>query len=85
MTKSEMEDIWYNKPYGHFDYIKKTLKKSKMYKVHLTPITYVEGEPDAFYVRATSRDLAIGLAKVEYREKHKSNIADTWRTNVYES
>jgi len=55
LTKAEMEDIWYNKPYRHFASYKKKMKGSKMYRVKLTAIHYNPGPTEEFEVRGSSK------------------------------
>jgi hypothetical protein len=66
-----MENIWYNKPYGHFQDLKKKLKKSKKYKVILEPYKQTRYPAEASEVIATSREMAIEMAKLDVRDKFR--------------
>ena len=71
LTKTDLEDIWYNKPYGHFQDLKKKLKKSKKYKVILEPYKQSRYPAEASEVLATSREMAIEMAKLDVRTKFR--------------
>ena len=83
LSKTEMEDIWYNKPVDYLKVVKQKMKGSKMYRVNLTPMKYEKGEPDTFEVRAKSKTDAEIAAKNEYIKKHGVSYPDAWRIGVY--
>lgn len=82
LTKTEMEDIWYNKPYGHLSFYKKKMKGSKMYRVKLTAINYTPGPSEEFEVRGSSKLDAEITAKNEYIKKYNLR-PDAWRINCF--
>lgn len=82
LTKAEMEDIWYNKPYGHLVSYKKKMKGSKMYRVKLTAINYTPGPSEEFEVRGSSKLDAEITAKNEYIKKYNLR-PDAWRINCF--
>jgi hypothetical protein len=71
LSKTELEDIWRNKPYGHFQSVKKNLKKSKKYKVVIEPYKQTRYPPETYDMIATSREMAIAMAKLEVETKFK--------------
>lgn len=83
LTKEEMEDIWRNKPYGHFDNIKKTLKNTKLYKVSVKPYIYNYLPTEVFEVRAFDKENANFLARYKWKEKYKDEHPepDGWLFN----
>lgn len=86
LTKAEMEDIWYNKPYGHFASLKKSLKGTKQYTIKVTPIQYNVLPSETFTVRARNVDEAQMNARQEWYTKYSTTSVrpDAWRyTTVY--
>jgi hypothetical protein len=43
-SKQELDDIWENKPYGHFTPLKKSIKGKSKYKIKVTAHKVVEQE-----------------------------------------
>lgn len=82
LTKAEMEDIWYNKPYGYIVSLEKKLKGSKMYRVKLTAINYTPGPSEELEVRGSSKLDAEITAKNEYIKKYNLR-PDAWRINCF--
>ena len=72
LSKSEMEDIWKNKPVGYFSTLKKTLKNTKKYRIQVEPYTYNYLPKEIFEVRAKSIGNAQIMVRSEYVSKHKN-------------
>lgn len=70
LTKAEMEDIWHNKPFGHFNHIKKSLKNTKLYKVNVKPYIYNYLPNEVFEVRAYDVENANFIARYMWKEKY---------------
>jgi hypothetical protein len=83
LSKSEMEDIWHNKPVNYLKVLKQKMKGAKMYRVNLTPIKYEKGETEVFEVRAKTKADAEFIAKNEYTKKHGAHSPDAWRISSY--
>jgi hypothetical protein len=73
LSKAEMEDIWYNKPVGYLQTLKKKLAKSKKYKVTLEPYTKIRHKCVTVEIISTSRELAAEQAKRDLTEKLNKN------------
>ena len=82
LTKADMEDIWYNKPYGYLFSYKKKMKGTKMYRVFLTSINYNYGPREEFEVRGSSKLDAEITARNEYIKKYNMR-PDAWRINSF--
>lgn len=65
LSKAEMEDIWQNKSVGYFQNLKKTLKKSKRYKVMLEPYSIIRHEVIVKEVIASDKQSAVWQVKNE--------------------
>lgn len=78
LSKSEMEDIWLNKPVGYFQNLKKRLKSTKKYKIRLSPYTRNYLPEETFEVRAKNVEDAKMLARTEYVKNHKDLHPDAW-------
>lgn len=76
LTKAEMEDIWYNKPYGHFANVKQKFKGTKIYRIALEPYTYAKMQREVIEVRAKNVEWATAEAKLRYREKYPNLAVD---------
>lgn len=66
-SKAELEDIWNNKPYGHFTKLVKSVKGKKKYKIKTVAYKTTEevlGEGETI-VLAKTRDDAIGRLNQE--------------------
>jgi hypothetical protein len=86
LSKTELEDIWRNKPYGHFQSVKKRLKRSKKYKVVLEPYKQTRYPVETSEVLAVSRELAIETVKIEVRSKFEKlgMVIDGFYQSAYE-
>lgn len=85
LTKAEMEDIWYNKPVGYYQDLKKRLKKQKLYSCEVQTFKYVYGEKEHYAVKAESKYGAELEAKSLYRKKYNiSDFVEGWRVYVKE-
>lgn len=76
LTKSEMEDIWHNKPIGYLDKIKKSLKGTKNYNIVLEPYNYARMQSEVFVIRAKNTEEAVREAKAKFRIKYPSVVVD---------
>ena len=80
LSKSEMEDIWLNKPIGYFSSLKKKLKGTKKYRLKVMPIKYEYLPHETFEVRAKNLEEAYTAARQEWYTKFKdSGRPDAWR------
>jgi hypothetical protein len=78
LTKTEMEDIWNNKP---VDYLKDFMKKNKkttLYKVTVQPYERKLHDMHDVEVRAKNRDDAIALAQKEIKNKYPDQQIGGW-------
>jgi hypothetical protein len=89
LSKTEMEDIWNNKPHGYFSSEKKRLKQYKRYSCSVAPYKNVYGTRETFVVLATSKYDAEFKARDEYMKKHditefKESGYFGWTQNIME-
>lgn len=70
LSKTEMEDIWHNKPVGYLKTEKARLKKYKKYICSVQPYKYDYGVHEEFVVLAVSKYDAELRATDEYKKKH---------------
>lgn len=79
ISRSEMEDIWNNKPYGYLKVLKKKLKNKKKYRVKLQPYSY--NFHDTYEIEVMAKDSADSYveAKNIVIEKLKDKKIDGWR------
>jgi hypothetical protein len=80
ISRSEMEDIWNNKPYGYLKTLKKKFKGKKKYKVKLQPYAYKFYETYEVEVMARNISDSYAEARLVVMEKieDKKSI-DGWR------
>ena len=84
LSKQEIEDIWYNKPVGYYQDLKKKLKKQKFYSVELQTYQYSYGVKEAFAVKATNKYEAELAAKELYKKKYDVEKYPNWKIYVRE-
>ena len=85
LSKAEMEDIWYNKPHGHFKVIRGKMKGQKKYKVTVQAYAMQKHEQIAIEVISTSKSAAEWKAREEYKKKYPNiKIDGFYSFSVYE-
>jgi hypothetical protein len=78
LTKTEMEDIWNNKP---VDYLKDFMKKNKkttLYKVTIQPYERKLHDMHEVEVRAKNYNDATDLAQKQIKNKYPDQQIDGW-------
>jgi hypothetical protein len=78
LTKTEMEDIWNNKPVGHLKYLMKRNKNTSLYKVTIQPYERKLHDIHEVEIRAKNRDDAIALAQQHVKRIGIDQKIDGW-------
>lgn len=79
LTKTEMEDIWQNKPYGYWEQFRKKNKGLKKYKVTIQPFKTDYYEKRELIVMAKNSTAAFDVAKFQIYDEYKPTGLDGYR------
>lgn len=79
LTKTEMEDIWQNKPYGYWTRLRKINKGKKRFKVKIQPYKMDYYEVRELVVMAKNKTSAFDAAKFQIYDEYKPTGLDGWR------
>lgn len=79
LTKTEMEDIWQNKPYGYWKRFRDDHKGMKSFKVKIQAYKNEYYEPRELVVIAKNKTSAFDAAKCQIYNEYKPTGLDGWR------
>lgn len=82
LTKTEMEDIWNNKPFGHFKNVKAARKGMKKFVVQIQGYERILGASETFTIICKTRNDAMWQAQSLLRQKHPDAKYDTYSYNI---
>jgi hypothetical protein len=81
LTKSELEDIWHNKPFNYLKVVKTNMKGKKKYRIKLAAYKYNIRDELVLEVLAKNFDEATREAKNLYRQRYPQVIFDGFFVN----